>query len=49
MGIYVWEEYFLKAVRVLQMLCTCSHELLFAYELSSVLGLQQIIDREISV
>lgn len=31
MGIYVWQEYFLKAVRVLHTLYTCSHELIFAY------------------
>jgi len=38
MDIYVWEEYFLKAVRVLQMLCTCSHELIFEYEFNHVFG-----------
>jgi hypothetical protein len=31
MGIYMWEEYSLKAVRVLQILHTCSHELILAY------------------
>jgi hypothetical protein len=33
MGIYLWEEYFLKAVRVLQILYSYSHKLIFAYEI----------------